>query len=177
MGKKILIGLAVILGAFIVAGLLLPKEMNVEREITINAPQAKVYEYLSHLDNQRKWGPWNKMDPDMKIETTGTDGEVGYLVKWEGNSDVGVGEQEIMKLAPNERIDTKLRFKKPMEGDADSWFITEKVDENTTKVKWGMYSVSKFPMNVFCYVFNALTGMMNKMFDQGLADLKTELEK
>lgn len=177
MAKKIGIGLAIILGLFIVAGLVLPKEMTVEREIVIAAPQGEVYNYLSHLDNQKVWGPWNKMDPDMKIETSGKDGTVGYLVKWEGNKDVGIGEQEILKLTPNERIDSKLRFKEPMEGDADTWFIVEKVDNNSTKVKWGMYSVSKFPANVFCYIFNKLTNMMNDTFDKGLADLKTELEK
>jgi uncharacterized protein YndB with AHSA1/START domain len=177
MGKKILIGLAVLFGAFVVLSLVAPKEMLVEREIVINTPQSKVYNYLLSVENQKAWSPWYKMDPDMKTETEGEDGEVGFVQRWEGNKDVGVGEQEIIKLTRNERIDTKLRFKEPMVGEADAWFITEKVDNQTTKVKWGMYSVSEFPMNVFCFVFNALTNMMNKTFDQGLADLKVELEK
>ncbi len=174
--KIFLIILAVLVAAFAVLAVVAPKEMTVERSIVINVPKDQAFEFLRFAKNQDTWSPWLKMDPDMRTATTGTDGEVGFIYAWEGNKDVGVGEQEIKKITPTDRIDMELRFKEPMEGNAEAWFLTEDAGNNQTKVTWGFHSVSKFPYHVICYIMNAATDMMNKTFDQGLNDLKTVLE-
>lgn len=174
---KIILGIVVVLALAVgVLSFILPTETTIEKSIVINVPKERAYEYLRVMKNQENWGPWYKADPDMRIVKKGVDGTIGYVVAWEGNHEVGVGEQEIKALKQDERIDTELRFKEPMEGTAQAWFTTEETGANQTKVTWGMHSVSKPPFHVFCFIFNKLTGMMDNMFEQGLNDLKAALE-
>jgi len=174
--KRLGIVLGVLVGAFFVLGLVLPKHFVVEREIVINKPKGFVFSQLKQLKNHKDWGPWAKRDPNMITEYKGTDGTVGFVSAWCGNDEVGVGEQEIKNIVEGERLDLELRFKKPMENNGEAYFVTETVGENQTKVRWGMKGESKFPMNVVCLVIN-MKGMLAKDFDEGLTSLKTVLER
>ncbi len=105
--------LLVILAVILILGILAPKQFKVSRSITIERPLSEVFQYLKFVRNQNHWSPWKKKDQDLKQEYEGTDGEVGFISKWEGNKDVGKGEQEIKHIVENERIDSELRFIKP----------------------------------------------------------------
>lgn len=157
-------------------GLLTPGQVSIEDTIIINQPVDKVFDYIRHIKNQDNYSTWNMMDPDMKKEYSGTDGEVGFIYKWDSNKEknVGAGEQEIKAIVPLKSLDMELRFKRPMEDVAQSKFTTEAVGPNQTKVMWGFYSKMKFPMTIMKPL---LTGMLRKALVQGLQKLKTELEK
>lgn len=180
MIKKIIIALiilvVVLVGFVVVAAFVSPTDFKVERETTINKPQADVYNYAKLLRNQNEWGPWFKKEPTMKQEFRGTDGEVGFVVYWKGTSEeVGEGEQEIKKLTPNSRIDTELRFKLPFESKADAYMILEPAGERQTKVKWGFSSSMPRPMNLFLLVID-MDQAIGKDFAEGLAGLKSIME-
>jgi len=106
---------------FIILALVAPKKFNVNRSIEIDKPLVEVYQYLKYVRNQEHWSPWKKKDPDMKQEYIGTDGEVGFLSKWEGNKDVGMGEQEIIKIVENESIHVQMRFFKPWKSESEAY--------------------------------------------------------
>jgi uncharacterized protein YndB with AHSA1/START domain len=179
--KKILaiiVGLIVLaIGAVVVGGLVAPKEFKSEREIVINKPKAEVFAYLKMLKNQDTWGPWSKKDPAMKKEFRGTDGTVGFVSAWDSEKgDVGAGEQEIKKIAEGKRIDYELRFKRPFESIVDAHIITESVGDNQTKVRWGSSGNMPFPLNAMMLVMD-IDKEMGKDFEEGLANLKTIMEK
>ena len=180
MAKKILIGagiVAVLLIATIaVLGAIAPTDLHVEREVVIDQPKEVVFEDLKYFKNHDRWSPWFKRDPNMQKEYKGEDGTVGFVCSWSGNDQVGVGEQEVTKIAEGERIDFELRFKKPMEDTSTGYLITEAVGENQTKVKWGMQGKTPFPGNVICMLMN-MRQTLAKDFDEGLGMLKDELEK
>ena len=176
MMKKILIGLGLLVGIVVIFGLLLPKDYTIEREIVIQQPKAAVFAEVRSLKSQNTWSPWGKLDPNMKLEFRGTDGQVGFVSAWSGNKEVGVGEQEITKIVEGERMETELRFKEPFADTGYGWFATEAVSEKETKVKWGMRGRTPFPMNLLCFVMN-MQGMLARDFDKGLAALKEKLEK
>ncbi|MBI1859873.1 MAG: SRPBCC family protein [Deltaproteobacteria bacterium] len=177
MINKILYVLAVFVGVFLITGLLAPTEFSVEREITIAKPREQVFAFLTSLKNGQSWSPWKKLDPNMKAEYKGTDGTVGSVSSWDGNTAIGAGEQEIKSIVPNERIDLELRFSRPMQGASQVSFRTENSPvPHHTKVIWGMKSPSPFPSNVFCLLFNMPKKLGND-FEQGLANLKVLLEK
>ena len=48
---------------------------------------------------------------------SGNDGEVGSRAEFEGNSDVGAGNLEILALTPNQQVDMKLVMTKPIHGE------------------------------------------------------------
>lgn len=180
MIKKILIalGLIVILavvavGAMVALG---PTAFRSEREVVINKPKAEVFAYVKQIRNQNQWGPRFKKDPGMKQEDRGTDGEPGFVTHWTSRSEeVGEGEQEITRVVDGERVDTELRFIRPFESKADAYIVTETVNENQTRVKWGFTGDMPRPMNVFL-ILTDIDAMVGKDFEEGLNSLKVILE-
>ena len=169
---------------YILAGLVLlililaviaPKTYNVSRSIEINQPKSTVFTYLKYFKNQDEWYPWGKRDPNMERKLTGTDGAVGATNYWNGNKEVGEGEQEITKITDGERIDSQLRFLKPFKSTSDAYFITEEIDTNTTKVIWGFAGKNKFPVSIMMLFMN-MDKAIGKDFEEGLASLKEILE-
>jgi len=174
--KKALYIILGLIALFLIAALVMPKDYAVEKEIVINKPKAEVYDYLESLKNQNNWSVWAKLDPNMKMNFKGTDRTVGFTYFWEGNDDVGKGEQEITKITKGERIDTQLRFLKPFESTSEAHMVTESVGENQTKVKWGFVGVMPYPMNAML-PFMGMEKTVGKDFADGLANLKVILEK
>ena len=165
---------AIILLILILA-IMAPKTYNVSRSITINKPIAEVFDYLKYIKNQDHWSPWKKKDPHMKQEFTGTDGEIGFVSKWEGNKEVGTGEQEIISITENKSINSQLRFFKPWKSQSDAYLTVTEVDANSTTVVWGFSGVNKPPSNIFFLFFN-MDKTVGKDFEEGLDDLKRILE-
>lgn len=159
----------------ILLAMIAPKSYHVSRSITVNKPVNEVFDYMRYIKNQNDWSPWKKKDPNMKQEFTGTDGEIGFISKWEGNKDVGTGEQEIVSITENKSINSQLRFFKPWKSQSDAYLTTRSVDDNSTEVIWGFSGVNKPPSNIFFLFFN-MDKSVGKDFEEGLSELKRILE-
>lgn len=153
-----------------------PKTYNVFRSIEIDRPKDEVFHYLKFLKKQDEWSPWGKRDPNMEQKFTGTDGEVGAISYWNGNKEVGEGEQELTNIVDGERIESELRFLKPWKSTSDAYLLTEEVDAQKTKVIWGFTGNNKFPMSIMMLFMN-MDKMIGKDFEEGLASLKEIMEK
>src|SRR6187549_796505 len=111
----ILIVLAGIIALLLIIALFMKKEHYVNREIVINAPRQKVFDFLKLLRNQDQFNKWATADKEnRKEEFKGTDGTVGFIYSWSGNKSAGLGEKEIMNIVEGKRIETEIRFVKPM---------------------------------------------------------------
>lgn len=175
--KKVLIALAVIIAIPLVIALFVKKEYAVEREININKPNTEVFEYIKYLKNQDNYSKWATMDPNMKKDSRGTDGQVGFVSTWDSEiEDVGKGEQEIVKITEGKRIDFELRFIKPFEATEPAYMTTEAVSERETKVKWGFSGKMPYPMNIMMLFMN-MEEMIGADLEEGLKNLKVVLEK
>ncbi|MCF7561407.1 SRPBCC family protein [Sabulilitoribacter multivorans] len=168
----IIVALIVILGFL---ALIAPKKYDVSRSIIIEKPISEVFNYLKLIKKQNDWSPWKKKDPHMKQEFIGTDGEVGFISKWEGNKDVGVGEQEILRIVENEVIESQLRFFKPWKSQSNAYLKVEDLGNNRTKVIWEFSGKNPIPFNIFMLFFN-FEKAVGKDFEEGLASLKIQLE-
>ncbi|WP_430468563.1 SRPBCC family protein [Winogradskyella ouciana] len=164
-----------IIALIIILALVAPKTYSVSRSVTINRPISEVFNYVKFTKNQNDWSPWKKKDPNMTQEFIGTDGEVGFISKWEGNKEVATGEQEIKRIVENELIESQLRFFKPWKSQSDAYLGVKSVDVNTTKVTWGFSGVNKPPSNIF-FLFFDMDKTVGKDFEEGLNDLKQILE-
>ncbi|HSD13455.1 MAG TPA: SRPBCC family protein [Flavobacterium sp.] len=175
--KKLLLFVLAIAVILMVAGLFVKKDYAMEREIIINKSEAEVFKYIRMVKNQDNFSVWNKKDPNAKKEYKGTDGEVGFVYSWDSdNNEVGKGEQEIMKITENERIDLKLRFKEPFEAEDDAYFTTDDLTPNQTKVKWGFKGHLDYPMNLFLLTVD-MEKELGGDLETGLKDLKKILEQ
>ena len=101
------------------------------------------------LKNQDKFNKWAKTDPDRKWEYKGTDGTVGFIISWNGNKNAGEGEKEIMNIVEGKRIETQIRFVRPMKTTADVIMETESLSDNQTKVNLINSGTLKYPLNIF----------------------------
>ncbi|MFH1119485.1 MAG: SRPBCC family protein [Bacteroidota bacterium] len=174
--KRILFVLVGIIALVLIVAAFLKKEYAVEREITIGKPKAEVFEYVKFLKNQENYSKWATMDPAMKKEFRGTDGEPGFVSAWDSdNKDVGKGEQEITKITEGERIDFELRFFEPFESTDLAYMTTRSINDSVTSVQWGFNGKMPYPMNLML-LFMDMEGMLGGDLEQGLTNLKNVLE-
>jgi hypothetical protein len=160
---------------FLILGLIAPKNYEVNRSIIVNKPLSEVFDYLKYIKNQDDWSPWKKKDPNMKQFFEGTDGEIGFISKWEGDKAVGMGEQEIKRIVENESIETELRFLKPWKSQSDAYLRVVGLDNQQTNVTWGFSGRNKFPFSIFMLFMN-MDKAVGKDFEEGLSNLKQQLE-
>jgi|SRR5450432_443274 len=150
------------------------KEHYVRREMIINAPIQKVFDYLKLLKNQDKFNKWAITDPDRNWEYKGTDGTVGFIIAWNGNKNAGEGEKEIMNIIEGKRIETQIRFVRPMATTANVIMETESLSDYQTKVYLSNAGTLKYPMNIFIPIAEK---KFPKDMDISLSTLKNILEK
>lgn len=165
------------LALLLIVALFVKKDYNISREITILKPGEEVFNYVKYLKNQENYSVWSKIDPDMKKEYRGIDGTVGFVSAWDSKvKDAGKGEQEIIKIADNERIDCELRFIWPMESKDHIFMLTQSVNDSTTLVKWGFDGKMDYPMNLVLLFIN-FDAMIGPDLEKGLDNLKVIMEK
>ena len=172
--KKIFLSLITIIVAALLAAASMPKNFTIEQEIIINKPRVAVFDYLKMTKTNNGWNPWVQKDLDAVQTSTGEEGTIGFINSWSGNKEIGTGEQEVVDLIPNERIDLELRFIKPMTVNHKAHFTTEAIDEYQTKVTWVMEGKTPFPYNLICFFMQK---QLKKEFAEGLNNLKVALEK
>lgn len=169
--KTIGIILLVLVGIFLLLGIVAPKDFHVERSIVINAPRTAIFPHLQTFEKQKTWSPWNERDPNMQHEIIGRDGTVGAINRWKSKVE-GNGEQEIIAIQPNERLETKLRF----EGMGESKASLSAADaDGGTKITWAMDGGMPFPWSVMGLFMN-MDKMLGSDFEKGLTKLKTIME-
>jgi uncharacterized protein YndB with AHSA1/START domain len=171
----VLLVVAGIIALLLFMGLFMKKNHYVKREIIINAPRQKVFDFLKMLKNQDKFNKWAKADPDRNWEYKGTDGTVGFIISWNGNKNVGEGEKEIIGLVDGKRIETQIRFVRPMVTTADVIMETQSIaNGDQTKVSMSNAGTLKYPMNIMIPIAEK---MFPKDMDASLQMLKGILEK
>ena len=109
--KKLFFVLIAIVALGLIMGLFVEDKYSVSRTIVVDLPSDEVFDYVKNLKNQNDFSVWSRKDPKMEKTYKGTDGEVGFISKWDSdNEDLGKGEQEIVKIEDGKRIDFKIRF-------------------------------------------------------------------
>jgi uncharacterized protein YndB with AHSA1/START domain len=175
--KRILVVIAIIVAIPLIAALFVSSEYAVEKEVVVNKPLKDVFDYVKYLKNQDQYSKWAQMDPAMKKEFRGNDGEPGFVSAWESkNEEVGKGEQEIKKIVDYARIEYELRFKEPFESTEEAYMTTEPMGESQTRVKWGFKGKMPYPFNLMGAFMN-VEDMIGKDLETGLVNLKVMLEK
>lgn len=173
------LALYLVLGiVFIIAiiSFIAPKTYHISRHIEIDASKNHVFDYLKYFSKHNEWSAWARKDPNMNKKIIGIDGEIGTISYWNGNKEVGEGEQEITSIVEGERIEYELRFFKPFKSVSDCYMIAKNISENETKVILGFKGNINFPMNIFI-LFVSMDKMVGKDFEDGLFNLKLILEQ
>jgi hypothetical protein len=150
-------------------------EFKVERSATIDAPPLVVFPHVNDLHQWQEWSPWAKMDPNARTTYDGPVAGVGAAFGWAGGKKIGQGRMTITDSRPGESLQIRLEFEKPMKATNIARFTFQPVGDKTT-VTWSMTGTYNFMGKLFNVIINC-DGMCAKQFDQGLAAMKSIVEK
>ncbi len=174
MLKKILIGLAVLIGLLLIISLFLPSKVHVERSLIINTPAQILFDQINDVSKMTTWNPWLGKDPAVKIEYGSKKQGEGAQYKWKSDHvEVGNGELAIVESRPNSYIRNTLNFYE--RGKAEGSWKLEDVNQRT-KVTWafdtdlGANPIAKYQGLLF-------DRMLGPSMEQGLRNLRDAAEK
>ena len=173
--KIVLVGVAVLIAAFLVVVAVQPSDFRVERSATMRAPAAAPYAQVNDFQKWRDWSPWEKVDPQLKRSYQGPQAGAGAQYAWVGNKDVGEGRMTILESKPGELVRIKLEFFKPFAAVNDAQFSFKPAGDGTA-VTWSMTGHNNFLSKAIC-LFVDMDKMVGGMFEQGLAQMKAVVER
>jgi hypothetical protein len=172
--KRILIGLAIMVVAFLGIVALQPADYRVTRGISINAPAEVVFAQVNDFRKWEAWSPWVKLDPEVKNTFEGPATGTGAVFIWSGNADVGEGRMTLTESRPNDRIRIKLDFIRPFPDTCTVEFAFQPAG-NQTAVTWSMWGHKNFIGKAACLFMN-MDKMLGGDFEKGLAQMQTVAE-
>jgi hypothetical protein len=175
MLKKIALGLALALLAFVGFVASRPSTYRVERTSTIAAPAERVFAQLDDFRAWAAWSPWEKLDPNMKKTFSGPERGKGASYAWQGSGDVGKGKMTIVEHHPPTHVGCKLEFIEPFTSTARTDFSLSANADGSTLVTWSMDGQNDFLGKLFG-VFMDMDAMIGADYEKGLAQLKTVVE-
>tara|TARA_R110002096_G_scaffold343771_1_gene536695 strand:+ start:501 stop:1040 length:540 start_codon:yes stop_codon:yes gene_type:complete len=173
--KIVVIVIIAIIGIIVIVGMLSPREVTLERSITINASAESIFEEIKGIKALNSWSPWQKIDPEgTKYTFEGPEIGVGSKMSWESeHPDVGTGSQKITESIENKKIRTELYF-----GgfDAPSYAnITIAPDGGKSIVTWTFEGdMGSNPIGRIMGLM--MDGMLGPSYEEGLQNLKTQAE-
>jgi effector-binding domain-containing protein len=135
MFRKALIILGILFVSFLFIGILLPRNVHVERTIEINRPASTIFVLLNGYASYASWSPWSERDPDAVYEFYEPASGVGARMAWSGDPrKVGNGWQEITESQPYSLVRTHLDF--DQQGQADAYFEISEAGRGV-QLTWG----------------------------------------
>jgi hypothetical protein len=170
---KILLGILVVIVAFLGFVAMRPAHYRVERSTEVAAPAEVVFDHVDAYKAWPEWSPWEKQDPAMEKTYEGPERGVGAMYSWK-SSKVGQGKMTTLESVPGKLVGIELKFIAPYQNTTRANFAFEPSGANT-KVTWSMDGDNKFMGKLFG-LFMDMDSMVGKDFEKGLAQLKTVAE-
>jgi len=175
MLKWSLAAIAAIVVVFLVVVAMQPSDFKVERSATMRAPAPAAFAQVNDFQKWQAWSPWEKVDPALKRQYEGPKAGTGAVYAWQGNKDVGEGRMTITESKPAELVRIKLEFFKPFAATNQADFTFKPAGDGTT-VTWTMTGQNNFLSKAIC-MFVDMDKMVGGMFEQGLTQMKTVVER
>ena len=170
---KILTFIIAVVAILTVVAYALPREVTVERSVTVNAGPEAIFPHVNSMQATEAWSPWLERDPNIRLSYSGPTSGVGNRLTWESeHPEVGSGTQEITASVEPFRVETALDFGSM--GTAEAWFILEPKG-SATELTWGF--VTDTGMNPIARWFGVMMDRwVGADYEAGLAKLKALAE-
>ncbi len=172
MLRNVLVGLVVLILVIVGGAYLTPRNVHVERTLTINASAEAIFPYLNDYRRFNEWSPWADRDPDAVYTYEGPPSGVGARMSWEGNDQVGSGTQEIILSDFPNRLETHLDF--GAQGQAVAFFDLQPM-EGATDVTWG-FDTDMGLNPIARYMGLMMDSLVGADYEEGLLNLRDVVE-
>ncbi len=172
---KIVLIILIIIAIPLIIAAFLPKTFELRAETTINKPKQEVRDYVKLFENQKNYSVRVMADPDVLLKYEW----ISWTI-WAKQSrssimkDVGIGEQEIIKMEEGKSLDVEIRFEKPMKATNYAKTTLEEITSTQTKVTNIFTGKNPRPGNLISAFF---LPKVEKDMQQNMNNLKKELEK
>lgn len=147
-----------------------PDEFRVERRLRIAAPADLLWPLVSELRGFNRWNPYDRKDPLIKGQYSGTAAGIGSRYAWESDK-VGTGSLEVTGQQPGRAVQLKLDFVKPFEAHNQAEFVLQPMADGATEVRWTMSGPANF-ISKLMGVFMDMDKMVGRDFEDGLQNLR-----
>ncbi|MET1255289.1 SRPBCC family protein [Aliikangiella maris] len=157
---------------FVIVGLILDNQVNVSREVKINAPPQKIHQLVNDLNQWPSWTPWIDMDPSIKTTVGAISQGVGASQSWVGES--GSGKLTFTQSSPETGVVYDLVF----DGDPTVYQAGMRYypEGDKTRVVWYMQGEMQ-PIVIGNYFAQLMDTFVGESFASGLNKLKALAEK
>jgi hypothetical protein len=181
MAKRLLSVLLAIVVTIILVGFFLPREVLVQRSITIDARQEVAFEVLNDLAYFNAWSPWYARRADARYRLEGPASGPGAALVWtdalgRGDPDGEGGEAGRLRIVghrPPERVDLQMEL-----GETESeQFLRIEPAEAGIEVAWGMRMRFGTLDLTGRYIGLMLPSLVGGDLQRGLDQLKDYLER
>lgn len=171
--KRILAGIVILVAAFFLAAYLFPRQVQVERSITVAAEPAAIFPHVNSLKATEAWSPWLSRDPETRITYAGPDAGTGAAMEWVSEHPyVGSGKQTITESVDNARVVMALDF--GAQGTAVATFTLTPTNGGTM-VTWG-FDTDMGPNPMGRWLGLMMDSWVGGDYEAGLANLKALVE-
>ncbi len=175
MLKKVgLVLIALVAVLLVYVGLQSP-DYVISREITIQAKPEKIFPFLNNSKLAEQWEPWKEVDPGAVMVYSGPEQGVHARTDWDSHGQLGTGSATIVESDLNTRVALRLEYVKPMNMVQNSEYLVHAAGEQSVVI-WRVTGQNNFIGRLMC-VFINMDKMVGGMFEKGLANLKTIVEK
>ncbi len=165
--KRLLLGILSLALLLVAVSLFLPSEIEVARDIVVEAPAEIPFKYVNDLRKNEDWSAWKAMD-STAVWTYGPTSEgVGGWYEWKGDK-TGSGRLTITESLPHQSVRVALDFHSMGQGEATYTF--EPVAEGV-RVTESFYQDVGWSLGGRWFGLFA-DKMLGGAFEQGLAALK-----
>lgn len=132
--RNLLIVLALLAVAAIAGGYLLPREVDFQREITIDATPGEVFAYVGDLARWEEWTAWQERDPTVTIEVSDPSTGVGATQRW-SSGETRSGTLTVTAWEADRRIAYEMALANAPESGGQAEMTLEST-ETGTLVRW-----------------------------------------
>ena len=150
-----------------------PDTFSVSRSVRIAATPDKVFPLIDNLKAMNSWNPF-AADPAIKLTYTGPESGRGAVQTWDSTGRPNKGRIEIVDSTAASKIVMDMAMEKPFAGRNTITFMLVPIGGGTD-VSWRMDGTLAF-LPKLLGLFMSTDKMMGRMFEKGLADLKTKAE-
>ena len=173
MAKKIVFVLIGLVALILFVPAVMKPSFRIERSIEIAQPAEVIFPFVSDFSKWKDWSHWSSTDPGQKVTISGSHGQVGHKMEWDGKIN-GKGVQTVISITENKSVASSLIFTEP--NSMESVATLELSSTATgTKVTWSNEGKLDYPVGRLFGPF--LDGMVGPDFEKGLMNLKKLVEK
>lgn len=170
----VLLGLVVLVGAFLAYVASRPGAFRIERSQRIRGSADAIFARIDNLREFNTWNPFAAADPSAKIVYSGPSRGVGASYEWDSTGRAGKGRMTIVESQTPRKVNMRLEFLRPFVATNTAEFSLAS-EGSVTNVTWAMTGTYSFVHKLFGIVFSS-DKMVGGEFAKGLASLRNLVE-